>query len=114
MFQAPPSFQQMPFCPPVNQGYMPPQFQSNQQFGRGQGQGCGNGNNNNGGNGYGGNNQCQGRNQQRQKFYCWTHGVCFHPGVNCMTPAQGHQPFATFQNPMNGNMKGMSRYMNPY
>ena len=114
MFQAPPSFQQMTFCPPVNQGYMPPQFQSNQQFGRGRGQGRGNGNNNNGGNGYSGNNQRQGRNQQRQKFYCWTHGVCFHPGVNCMTPAQGHQPFATFQNPMNGNMKGMSRYMNPY
>ena len=108
--------QQMPpFCQPVNPNYQfqqqrqnynnqPNPFQNNNQGGRGGGRGFGQG--------FGRGNGRQGRGNQSQKFYCWSHGVCGHPGVQCMTPNQGHQPFATFQNPMNGSMKGMMKYFN--
>eukprot|EP00957_Ditylum_brightwellii_P186056 14165563-Ditylum_brightwellii.AAC.1 len=41
--------------------------------------------------------------QPRTNRYCWTHGGCNHFGSSCCTPAQGHQPNATFQNKMGGS-----------
>ena len=40
-----------------------------------------------------------------RQFYCWTHGAG-HSGRNCMNPAEGHQPDATFTNRMGGNNLG--------
>ena len=40
-----------------------------------------------------------------RQFYCWTHGAG-HSGWNCMNPAEGHQPEATFKNRMGGNNYG--------
>ena len=45
-------------------------------------------------------------NKPKQKKYCWTHGACAHTSAECKTPAQGHQPFATFRNRLNGNNAG--------
>ncbi len=36
--------------------------------------------------------------------FCWTHGVTFHNGRNCKHPKPGHQPTATLDNPMGGNV----------
>ena len=34
---------------------------------------------------------------------CWTHGNCFHTGVTCETPGDGHQVEATFTNMLGGS-----------
>eukprot|EP00957_Ditylum_brightwellii_P130824 9979677-Ditylum_brightwellii.AAC.1 len=34
--------------------------------------------------------------------YCWMHGERTHTGIKCQTPADGHQPHATFYNKMGG------------
>ena len=109
-------FQQMPYCQPTNQQFPPPppmngfnpfqQQQNNRNNNRNA--------NNNRNFGFGNGGQNQNMNKQKQKYYCWTHGVCNHPGIQCRAPAQGHQPYATFQNPMNGTMKGAGKYLNNY
>ena len=45
--------------------------------------------------------------QQNQRQYCWTHGVCSHNSTMCNTPSEGHQRFASFQNRMGGNTRGL-------
>ena len=117
-------FQQMPFCPPTNQQYMlPPMmqgFQNQQQNNNNRNNNRNNNNRNfnfNGGAQFGQQNFNGNTNRQgppKQKYYCWSHGVCNHPGINCRTPNQGHQPYATFQNPMGGTMKGAGKYLNNY
>ena len=100
-------FQRMPYCQPTqqypmqnqNQGFQP-SFQQQQQGNRG-GRSQGRGNRG-------------GRGNFRQKYYCWSHGVCNHPGVNCRSPSQGHQPYATFQNTMRGSEKGLEKYQQFY
>ena len=51
--------------------------------------------------------------KKRNKKYCWTHGMCNHDGFNCNFPAQGHNPYATKNNTMGGNDKGMKRHTQP-
>ena len=36
-------------------------------------------------------------------FYCWSHGVCKHQGLDCTKPLPNHQPTATFTNRMGGS-----------
>jgi hypothetical protein len=35
--------------------------------------------------------------------YCWSHGYCGHPGPDCRSPREGHQPTATLENRMSGS-----------
>ena len=118
-------FQQMPFCPPANQQFILPPMQQgfnnfqNQNNRNNNNRGGNNRNNNNGGGqnfsqNFNGGGMGRGQSAPKQKYYCWSHGVCNHPGINCRTPNQGHQPYATFQNPMGGTMKGAGRYLNNY
>ena len=44
---------------------------------------------------------------QRELKYCWTHGLCSHNGRECNNPMQGHQPEATLENRMGGNMRNV-------
>jgi len=37
------------------------------------------------------------------QFYCWSHGVCKHHGVDCTRPLANHKPKATFSNRMGGS-----------
>jgi len=39
--------------------------------------------------------------------YCWTHGWCRHNGVQCSSPAAGHQPHATKENRMGGSHRNL-------
>jgi hypothetical protein len=41
--------------------------------------------------------------------YCWTHGICTHPGTNCKTPGSGHKPEATLKQPLGGYMEFYTR-----
>ena len=45
-------------------------------------------------------------NTQRERKYCWTHGLCSHNGRACNNPAQGHQAEATLENRLGGNTNG--------
>jgi hypothetical protein len=38
-------------------------------------------------------------------IYCWTHGDCGHPSVECLDKLNGHQNNATFQNKKGGDTK---------
>jgi hypothetical protein len=40
--------------------------------------------------------------------YCWTHGWCRHNGVDCSSPAEGHQPNATRDNRMGGSNRNLT------
>ena len=40
--------------------------------------------------------------------YCWTHGWCRHNGVECSSPAEGHQPNATKTNRMGGSNRNLT------
>ena len=40
------------------------------------------------------------------RYYCWTHGWCFHAGKLCRAKAEGHKDEATKENRMNGSNKG--------
>ena len=51
--------------------------------------------------------------KKRNKKYCWTHGMCNHDGFNCKFAAQGHNPYATRNNMMGGNDKGLKRQTQP-
>ena len=43
---------------------------------------------------------------RRTRYYCWTHGWCFHAGKLCRAKANGHKDEATKENKMNGSTKG--------
>ena len=43
---------------------------------------------------------------RRTRYYCWTHGWCFHAGKLCRAKAEGHKDEATKENRMNGSNKG--------
>jgi hypothetical protein len=36
-------------------------------------------------------------------YYCWTHGVCSHPGTHCRYPGEGHVQTATARDRHNGS-----------
>ena len=62
-----------------------------------------------GGCGRGGRSGRGGRgNGARERRYCWTHGLCNHNRRECNTPGQGHQPEATLENHMGGNMHNVN------
>ena len=43
---------------------------------------------------------------QRERKYCWTHGLAGHNGKECNYPSQGHKAEATLENRMGGSEKG--------
>jgi hypothetical protein len=69
----------------------------NERRGRGTGRSAGRGREN--GRGTPGN----GRPVRPPPGCCWTHGNCFHTGVTCETPADGHEAEATFTNMLGGS-----------
>mmetsp|Transcript_10934 Transcript_10934/g.16395 ORF Transcript_10934/g.16395 Transcript_10934/m.16395 type:complete len:116 (+) Transcript_10934:2-349(+) len=40
---------------------------------------------------------------QNSSTYCWTHGGCGHPGVECFNKVRGYKVAGTFQNKMGGS-----------
>jgi hypothetical protein len=42
-------------------------------------------------------------------YYCWTHGIATHRGVECKFPAEGHKPNATLKNVQGGSLHVFQR-----
>jgi hypothetical protein len=77
--------------------YQPRRHNDRNRGGRGTGRTAGRGRGN--GRGTPGNP----RTARPPRGYCWTHGNCFHTGVACETPGDGHQVEATFANMLGGS-----------